>query len=211
MAEEDWVARWREGRTGFHEGAPNELLVNHRARLTGRRVLVPLCGRSEDLAYLAAHGHEVVGVELAEQAVREFFALHALEPAVAQRGPLVEYRSGAITLLAGDFFEVTRDHVGAIDAYYDRAALIALTSATRPRYAAHVRSLVPVGAPGIVLTTEYDQALTDGPPWSVPEAELRALYAGSAIELLEERAMPAPRLVAVGAAPVERCFAIRLG
>ena len=84
----DWLKRWREGRTGFHEGRPNDLLVHHAARLAGcRRVLVPLCGKSEDLAFLAARGHDVVGVELAEQAVQAFFAEHDLAPSTATTYP----------------------------------------------------------------------------------------------------------------------------
>jgi thiopurine S-methyltransferase len=50
-----WLARRRDGRIAFHEGRPNDLLVHHAARLAGcRRVRVPLCGKAEDLALLAA-------------------------------------------------------------------------------------------------------------------------------------------------------------
>ena len=65
--EADWIGRWRDGRIAFHEGHVNTLLEHHIARFAGsHRVFVPLCGRTEDLAFLAAHGHEVIGVELAE-------------------------------------------------------------------------------------------------------------------------------------------------
>src|SRR5215510_3121795 len=104
----DWLARWRDGRIGFHEGRPNELLERHIGRLAGRRrVLVPLCGKAEVLAFLAAHGHEVIGIELVEQAVREFFADHALTPSIVPRGPLVAYTAPPVTLLSGDFFATT--------------------------------------------------------------------------------------------------------
>lgn len=208
---EDWLARWRDGRTGFHESAPNELLVRHAARLTGRRVLVPLCGKAEDLAYLASLGHDVVGVELAEQAVRAFFAEHGLEPAIAPHGPFTSYRAGAITLLAGDWFAATPDLIGRIDAAYDRAALIALPPELRPRYAAHLRSLLAPGSTSIVITLEYDSSAMTGPPFAVLEAELRSLHAGAAIELLEERVAPsAGKCAQTGTAAIERCFAVRL-
>ena len=62
MEPDFWRARWSEGRTAFHEGKPNEHLVKHRALLgKATRVFVPLCGKAEDLAYLAANGHEVIG------------------------------------------------------------------------------------------------------------------------------------------------------
>ena len=73
-----WNSRWAKGKIGFHEGAPNSYLVKHHDKLaTCPRLLVPLCGKAVDLAYLAALGHEVVGVELVEDAVKAFFAEHA--------------------------------------------------------------------------------------------------------------------------------------
>lgn len=208
---EDWVARWRDGRIGFHEEHVNTLLERHVARFAGcHRVFVPLCGRTEDLAFLAAYGHAVLGVELAEQAVREFFEIHALAPSIITRGPFVEYNAGAITLLAGDFFATTPALMGPIDAYYDRAALIALPADLRPRYVAHLRGLVPVGAPSLVITLEYDQQRMTGPPFAVFESELRSLYAGRAIELLEEQPSGGGgKCTQSGVPATERCFAIR--
>ncbi|MEO7732801.1 MAG: thiopurine S-methyltransferase [Kofleriaceae bacterium] len=208
---DEWLARWRDGRIGFHEGQPNVFLDRYLARLAGaRRVFVPLCGRSEDLALLAAHGHEVVGVELSEQAVREFFELHALVPAVTSHGPFVAYRAGSITLLVGDLFDTTPALVGATDALYDRAALIALPAELRARYVAHVRALLPAGAPGLVITLEFDAALMSGPPFPVVEDELRALYAGATVEWLEDGAAPGGKCAQTKTPATERCFAIRL-
>jgi thiopurine S-methyltransferase len=70
-----WQARWDTGQIGFHEGRPNRYLTEFVDTLgEGRRVLVPLCGKTVDLAYLAERGHQVVGVELVEAAVIGFFA-----------------------------------------------------------------------------------------------------------------------------------------
>lgn len=205
MNPEFWKARWSEGKIGFHEGRPNELLAAHAERLGEGRVLVPLCGKTEDLAFLASRGHQVVGIELVEDAVRAFFAEHALAPAVERRGELTVYAAGAITLIVGDLFAVSRDDVGAIDALYDRAALIALPPDVRPRYVAHLRTLVPAGARGMLVTLDYDQSRKAGPPFAVPDAEVRAHYPGA--ELLVER--PTNR---AGNGPelevIERCYAI---
>jgi thiopurine S-methyltransferase len=208
---EDWLARWRDGRIGFHEGRPNDLLVRHGARITGRRVFVPLCGKTEDLAHLAARGHDVVGVELAEDAVRAFFSEHGLTPDIAAHGALTEYRAGAVTIFAGDVFATTPALLGPLDTVYDRAALIALPPELRPRYVHHLRSLLPVGASGLVITLEYDQALMTGPPFAVLEPELRALYTGATLELLDQRpAPPGGTCSQRGVAAIERCFAVRL-
>jgi thiopurine S-methyltransferase len=212
---DEWIARWRDGRTAFHEGAPNDLLDRHAAALRGcRRVLVPLCGKAEDLAHLSSLGHDVLGVELAEQAVREFFAERGLSPSVAPHGPFTAYSIAdggrSLTLLAGDIFALTPELLGPIDAIYDRAALVALPAELRQRYVALLRTLVP-RAPALVITYEYDQQRVDGPPFAVLESELRSLYAGAAgIEMLESR--PAPnvaRCTQLGIPVDERCFAIR--
>ena len=232
---EDWLARWRDGRIAFHEGRPNQLLERHVARLAGcRRVLVPLCGKTEDLAFLAARGHDVIGIELAEQAVRAFFVEHDLAPSIAPRGPFVAYqagdpagdpagddasaepdrdgarRPGSITLLVGDLFAATRELLAPIDAVYDRAALIALPTELRTRYVELLRAVVPADAPSLVITLEYDQRAMTGPPFAVLESELRTLYAGATIELLEERAdTSGGKCSQSGVSATERCFAIQ--
>src|SRR4051812_45358189 len=118
-----WQTRWQEGRIGFHEGTPNAYLVKHHDRIAhARRIFVPLCGKTEDLAYLAGQGHAVVGVEIVEDAVRQFFTEHQAEPAILTERGLKIYRAGLVTVIVGDLFATTADLVGPIDAIYDRAA-----------------------------------------------------------------------------------------
>ena len=203
-----WIDRWREGRIAFHEGAPNTFLVKHHTQLAGPRVLVPLCGKTEDLAFLAGQGHEVIGVELVEDAVRAFFAEHAATPDIATRGAATAYTAGTITILAGDFFAIRPSEVGAIDAIYDRAALIALPAPTRRRYVEHLRTLAPAGTRVLLVTLEYPQDAAEGPPFSVPEDEVRALYASAA--LVDDRAATGGRLVERGIPVRERCYVATL-
>ena len=77
MKNSDWIDRWSESRIGFHEGTANAALVSYAEEWgvgAGRRILIPLCGKSVDIQYLATRGCEVVGVELATLAVEQFFA-----------------------------------------------------------------------------------------------------------------------------------------
>ena len=46
------------------------------------QVFVPLSGKSLDMVWLAEQGHRVLGVELSELAVRQFFDERGLVPAV---------------------------------------------------------------------------------------------------------------------------------
>lgn len=166
---EAWLERWQEGRIGWHEDAGNASLRKH-WRASGRTVLVPLCGKSVDLVWLAAQGNRVIGVELSQIAVEAFFAEQQLDFKITD-GALRRFDATAadITIYCGDFMEL--DDVRC-DAHYDRGALVALTSELRPGYAAHVRSLLTDDAEQLVITLGYDQAVANGPPFSIGDDEV---------------------------------------
>ena len=202
-----WFDRWREGQIGFHEGKPNASLETTVDELgSAKRVLVPLCGKSEDLAFLAARGHQVIGCELVEDAVKQFFAEHSITPTITKHAHHVQYTHGAITVFAGDYFKTDAALVGECTALYDRAALVALPPELRPRYAQHTRSLLVANAPMVLVTFEYDQSLMKGPPFSVREAEVREIYKPQAMRLVEET--PDTRRPELSA--INRCWAITL-
>ena len=57
-----WQQCWRDRHIDFHQTTPNPLLMRFWPTLAaGARVLVPLCGKSLDMSWLAANGHEVLG------------------------------------------------------------------------------------------------------------------------------------------------------
>ena len=207
MQPQFWRDRWAEGKIAFHEGKANSFLVDHATHLAGKTVLVPLCGKTEDLTFLAAHDHTVIGIELVEDAVRAFFSEHDLSPHIEQRGPLAVYTAGAITIFAADLFAVAREDIGPIDALYDRAALVALPADLRIRYIAHLRTLLTAETPGLLVTLEYPQDQMEGPPFSVPDAEVRSHYPRAT--QLAERPATGGRVGALETA-VERCYRVEL-
>ncbi len=134
------------------------------------RILVPLCGKSLDLWFLAESGFSPLGVEFVPRAVEEFFAERGIEP--VQHGP---YWSGAgVQVFVGDFFELIAE---PFDAVWDRAAMIALPADLRPRYAKTVLSLMRSGATLLLDTLDYDQARSEGPPFAVSDREVESYYA----------------------------------
>ena len=136
---EAWLARWREGRTRFHLDQVHPALMRYISQLpSGGRILVPLCGKSLDLGWLKNQGYDVVGVELAEQAVSELFEQLEVEPTRTPDGPFEIWESPGLSVYVGDIFELTADITGTFDAVWDRAALIALNPTDRVRYAPHV-------------------------------------------------------------------------
>lgn len=187
MQPDFWLRRWQNNQVGFHAATPNAYLQQYWSQLkvaAGAQVLVPLCGKSLDLVWLAGQGYRVLGVELVEQAVQDFFREQALEPLVREHGAFRIYQAGNLQLWCGDIFALTADDVSECTALYDRAALIAFPSAMRERYAQHLTRVLPSGCEGLLVSLDYDQTQMDGPPFSVPDEEVQALLAGWAPELL---------------------------
>ena len=94
-----WLQRGNQGRIGFHRGEVMPLLEKHWATLdvaAHGRVFVPLAGKSLDMHWLAAQGHEVLGVELSPLAVRAFFADAGLRPAIHADAEGVHHRAGPV-------------------------------------------------------------------------------------------------------------------
>jgi thiopurine S-methyltransferase len=124
-----------------------------------------LCGKSLDLVWLADRGYHVVGVDLSEVAAKAFAAENK------QHTDRIEYR-------VGDFFDVTPESIGKFDLIYDRAALIALPPNLRPKYAEKLQSLLAPSGRILLISLEYDPQQMQGPPFEVPESEIRTLFKG---------------------------------
>lgn len=196
---EYWRHRWVEGWTGFHRAEVNPNLQAHWHRLAprhGDRVLVPLCGKSVDIPWLAGQGVEPVGVEASELAVEALFADQNVDPVRERRGPLDIWRGGGMSVYVGDYFDLTPAELGRVAAAWDRAALIALPSNARPPYAAHQARLLSAGARLLMVTMAYADDGVEGPPYSVAPDEVSRVYGEwFAIDLLDrdgEVAAPGP-------------------
>ena len=178
MHPEFWQDRWSHNRIGFHRDAPLPLLLQHWSALdleTGSRVFVPLCGKSLDMVWLAERGHRVLGVELSELAVRQFFEERDLLPAIHETSAGRHFVADAYELIVGDAFALDADVLADCAAVYDRAALIALPPELRRTYAATAWHRLPSACRGLLVTLEYPQAEKSGPPFSVMANEVRAL------------------------------------
>lgn len=179
MQPDFWITRWQRGETGFHLDSVNGWLTRQFDALLlkpGDHVFLPLCGKSLDLRFLADRGLRVTGIELSPLAVESFFREQQLVPTVRQHGDIAVYEHDRLRVLCGDFFALTPELLGPVDAVFDRAALVALPPEMRPHYAAHLLSLLPPGTRMLLVAFDYAQAEMSGPPFSVPQAEIRALF-----------------------------------
>ena len=188
MESKFWQQRWQEGRIGFHKSDVNPELIKYFSNMAlpiGSRVLVPLCGKSVDMVWLACAGYDVVGIELVESAVQAFFAEQNITPTIteltsaADKSTLKRYQGQlagqTITLWAADIFALSTIDIGDIDAVYDRAALIALPANMRADYSRHIVKLSN-NAPQLLITLNYDQSKKDGPPFSITQQQLHQYY-----------------------------------
>lgn len=186
-----WQERWARNQIGFHLPEVNPYLQRHWARLGlthGANVLVPMCGKSLDLMWLASHGLRVLGVELSQQAVETFFNEQSLTPRISERGAVKVYQADLIQVWCGDFFAMDAESLADCTALYDRAALIALPPLMRARYAEHLNRLLPPGCQGLLVTLDYDQVQKAGPPFAVTDDEVRVLWGSHwRLDVLEEQ------------------------
>ncbi|MGD0961198.1 MAG: thiopurine S-methyltransferase [Methylomonas sp.] len=181
MDNEFWYERWRQNQIGFHKAEINPYLQDHWPKLAvqpGGRVLVPLCGKSNDMLWLLARGYQVIGIELSPLAVEAFFSENRLQPTVRRQGDFLISEISGLQIYCGDFFALQSSVLGKIDAIYDRAALVALPHAMRNDYVAHLSALTFPGLQILLITFNYPQLEMPGPPFSVPAEEVAALFQG---------------------------------
>lgn len=185
-----WLQKWQEGQIGFHRHDVMPLLQKHWPSLQlppDSRVLVPLCGKSLDMHWLAAQGHRVLGVELSPLAVTQFFEEAGLDPERTTSPYGEHFSAGPIEIILGDAFGLDPALLADVAGVYDRAALIALPPDLRLRYRDTVYAALPAGCQGLLITLEYPQEEKAGPPFSVAQAEVESLFAAPWRHTLLER------------------------
>jgi thiopurine S-methyltransferase len=176
---EFWLERWQQSQIGFHQADTEPLLPKHWPALrlpANSPVFVPLCGKSLDMVWLAGQGHKVIGNELSQIAIDDFFADQQLTPEVRTEPGLTIKSAGPYELWCGDFFDMPTSATRNVTAIYDRAALIALPLAMRKQYATQLTALSHGTAKTLLITLEYDQSILPGPPHSVTSKEVNDLF-----------------------------------
>ena len=118
----------------------------------------------------------MIGVELSELAIVQFFDEHNLKYSIQETGKFSVYQGDYITLYCGDYFELNYELLESVSAVYDRAALVALPVDLRAKYALHLYSIISSGCRVLLLTLNYPQSQMSGPPYAVNKDEVVSLY-----------------------------------
>lgn len=182
-----WDNCWARPTQPFHLTAPHHFLVNYFSRHVAQhsRALLPLCGKTQDLNFLAQQGVSAIGVEFNPVAVESFFSDSGIQPQVIKSGTSTRYRSERIDVWCGDFFELSKEDLGEFAIIFDRAALVALPDDLRPSYAQHLASFLSPGGNILLVTMDYDTEEMSGPPFFVSKQELQQLFPQASIQELD--------------------------
>ena len=195
MMHKEWIDRWHDGRIGFHQPKVNEYLAKYVSEfdvVEAPSIFVPLCGKSGDMLFLAKQGYTVTGVELVQKAIDEFQSEnHTKATNITTVGAHTKYDFPSLTLWQGDIFELANTEFKQGKTHiYDRAALIALPSDLRDKYAQKMIEMLD----GVMLlvTLEYLEGARKGPPFNVNKEEVFALFGDDCtIDILEDNDLSA--------------------
>ncbi|XP_035172892.1 thiopurine S-methyltransferase isoform X3 [Oxyura jamaicensis] len=171
LTAQEWLHKWETGTAAFHKEHGHPLLGKYLDVLlsgrSGLRILFPLCGKAVDMKRLADLGHSIVGVDISEQALKEFFADQSLSyceepvPGIAGAKKL-QSTSGNICLYCCSIYDLSS-------------------------YASLMISLMEKNSSYLLVTVLYDPNKHKGPPFYVPESEVKSLFGNHCeIKLLEK-------------------------
>lgn len=157
---EEWQDKWVNGKTAFHQEQGHQLLKKHLDTFlkgkSGLRVFFPLCGKAVEMKWFADRGHSVVGVEISELGIQEFFTEQNLS-----------YSEEPITEIPGT--KVFKSSSGNISLYC--CSIFDL-----PSYADTMFSLLGKKFQYLLCVLSYDPTKHPGPPFYVPHAEIERLF-----------------------------------
>ncbi|MBK1834963.1 methyltransferase domain-containing protein [Roseibacillus ishigakijimensis] len=167
----NWNERYEDGDTPWEKGSPAPPLKEIAARASrvvwgAGPVLVPGCGFGHDARWIAAQGKEVVGIDLAEQAIA---------------GAKARTEGKNPAFVRADFFQ---PHPQSVSAIFEHTCFCAIEPEDRPRYAAAAAEWLQPGGHLVAiffLNPDHDH----GPPYGCTLPELDRLF-GKDFELLAE-------------------------
>ncbi|GLX77062.1 thiopurine S-methyltransferase [Thalassotalea insulae] len=187
-----WHACWERNSLGFHQTAFHPFLAQYllpRITAEHQSVFVPLCGKSDDMVWLAEY-MEVVGSELSDIACRDFFAEKQLPVTLTEHGGFKCYQHQNVSLWQGDFFQLEAKSFRPFDWIYDRAALIALPQEMQQVYVEHLTSFMGPETTLFLISVEFPQQEMSGPPFAVGADEINSLFADFEVECLTRHPLP---------------------
>ena len=175
----NWLEFWANNETNWHSDVVTQELEKYLGLLkleSGDTVFVPLCGKSLDMIYMLNRGFSVIGVEVSEIGIKQFFHENGLNFTTSQVGKFDLYSAKNIEIYCGDFFSLTSKHLCGVKAVFDRKSLIALDRNLRQKYVKHLNDIISLGVRILLITLHYPKHQMSGPPFSVDKSEVESLF-----------------------------------
>lgn len=157
-----------------------------------KKVLVPMCGMSVDMSWLADKGMEVIGVDISRQAVTSFVSQSgqdwtvAAAPKLGSDAQTFTRKDGKIKLYCGDVLKFTEKLEGKFDMVYDWFGLHVLNPQKRLIYGKTLKKLLNPGGRLLLEAIAYDKNLLQDenfkppmpvpPPYSLTVEDIKAVF-----------------------------------
>ena len=130
--------------TAWHRKYVSPMLIKHYHEFTSgrrnRRILVPLCGKSLDMIWLADQGHTVFGVEMIRKAIETFFEEKKI---TIRRKHRAYFSRGYLILIECSIFDLSREvYHNKFDCIWDRGACTVITVMNEARLRQYVDVLL---------------------------------------------------------------------
>ena len=204
---ETWAQDWTTDKPEFHSEEVNSMLIKQHNEFTrGRnnlRILVPLCGKSLDMKWLADQGHTVVGVELIRKGIEAFLRENKLtyqEKPIALshniQGSVFKANEKDITLFECSIFDFSAEVAGSkFDCIWDRGSMTAINMMKEGRLKQYTEIMLScLKQDGRYLLEFFAPESPEGMPPSfkfVSEKDLNELFGEKcSIQFLGKEKMP---------------------
>ncbi|XP_063447789.1 probable thiopurine S-methyltransferase [Mytilus trossulus] len=141
-------------------------MINSREKI---KAFVPLCGKAVEIKWLWEKGHEVVGVNSGEKALKEFFEEYKIRYSIvkipAVKGKLYKSYDGRIRLYCCDFYQFSSAIESEFGAVWDHSgSLIASDLTEQEKYVDIIKSLMGEKCVNLTvldqLSVNYDKIMT---------------------------------------------------
>ena len=175
----NWLEFWENNEINWHSDVVTQELEEYLGLLKlepGDKVFFPLCGKSLDMIYILNQGFSIIGVELSDIGIKQFFHENRLDFTITSVGGFDLYSTNNIEIYCGDFFSLPSKHLCDVKAVFDRKSLIALDLNLRQKYVKHLNDIISLGVRILLITLFYPQHQMSGPPFSVDKSEVESLF-----------------------------------
>ena len=148
-------------------------------------LLLPLCGRSPDLLWLAEQGHRVTGIEWSERAVKQFFQDSKVTYSTEEccfgeaLGSIYRGVEVPVTIYCSNLFSLKgHESIGKFDCIWDHGS-VGSFHPDKPQRAAYVAvcdSMLKPGGKILLSTFDYEQSEHPAFPFACSQRDVHEMY-----------------------------------